>query len=339
MWATTTPTGYSDQGTVVGFEVPEADAETKWFGVGQAVVHRDIKPEEIVWVDRDGYSEVSGGNRMSFEANSQYSKTYHEEYVKQALAAGKPVPEAVLEEYGLTVQKGDFVGHPFRGNQWTSGAKKVTLDEAARSEQEYYRRKIREYDDFEAYKKDLQDRGYDEAAYWLDQDGKLITEEPEHGGMAYHTHIAATMLLAGDERIKGADKKLAYYIQDHADMIAGMENHRMEAAGFAGGMIKVRVSGLGSGLRHQYAAVDVEKIDQKSMRRIQNLILDGKIPYVESYQILGEDKSVAVAGLSQTDLMIGKRLVPVDSFGGTTSMEWKEAKDKTCNIWLKGERL
>jgi hypothetical protein len=98
IWAVTSPSGYSDAGTIIGFEVPKSDAMAA--GTDQFMVSRSILPMEIVYVDKEhslgcGY----GPKRENEQRNSEYAERIHEVYIEKALAEGKPVPPEVLAEY------------------------------------------------------------------------------------------------------------------------------------------------------------------------------------------------------------------------------------------------
>ena len=97
MWAANSPTAYSEYGTVVGFEIPEGDAH-KVAG-DQFMIYRDIKPEEIVFVDREHYAGAIGSLRIGEVRRGEHAKEAHRYLIEKALSEGKTVSSKVLDDY------------------------------------------------------------------------------------------------------------------------------------------------------------------------------------------------------------------------------------------------
>jgi len=102
MWFSIEPSGYSKEGTIIGIKVPKSEVDLQHYGQGQAVMFRDIKPSEIVYVDKKGYSEVSTGRRLSEERSSDYAEEYYKAYSKLSQPQGEgkvKLPSDILYHY------------------------------------------------------------------------------------------------------------------------------------------------------------------------------------------------------------------------------------------------
>lgn len=84
LWGTTTPTGYTKDGVVIGMELPASDV--KPVAGNQYQILRDVSPNEIVYVDRPGFSSKSSGLRINEERASKYASKYYDAYVEDAKA-------------------------------------------------------------------------------------------------------------------------------------------------------------------------------------------------------------------------------------------------------------
>ena len=116
LWAASTPTGYSSSGTVVGVELPIANAVQA--GTDQFIINRDVLPNEIVYVDRrSALGGGHGGSRVSDQRSSKYASNIHKTYVDYAIREGKPVPAAVLAEYP-ELQKAGAIPNAVAGGQF-----------------------------------------------------------------------------------------------------------------------------------------------------------------------------------------------------------------------------
>lgn len=100
MWFSTKPEGYGQGRNLVGVKIGKGDKDLRLQGYGnnQAVVRRDIKPSEIVYVDRDWQSRDMGG-RLSRWRNDKDSDAFHAFFIKEAIERGVQIPPKVLTEY------------------------------------------------------------------------------------------------------------------------------------------------------------------------------------------------------------------------------------------------
>ena len=100
MWFSTEPTGYGQGRDLVGVRIRKDDKDLRLQGYGknQAVVRRNIKPSEIVYVDRHWQNRDLGG-RLSRYRNHKDSDIFHAFFIKEAIERGVQIPPKVLAEY------------------------------------------------------------------------------------------------------------------------------------------------------------------------------------------------------------------------------------------------
>jgi hypothetical protein len=110
LWAAFEPTGYSNEGALVEFQVPENDGRVEQVNKFHCMIYRDILPDEITNV----YSSWTipffssrnpskwDGTVMAIKRSDLMRTTtskWHRFYVEFAVANDYPVPSEVLAEY------------------------------------------------------------------------------------------------------------------------------------------------------------------------------------------------------------------------------------------------
>jgi hypothetical protein len=156
-----------------------------------------------------------------------------------------------------------------------------------------------------------------EVCYWIDMNGKLITQHLEPGKFPLHTKIAVSMILSKDSRITDVtDEDIARAVAS----IGWGENTTVEEVLLRNGLIKVR--------QGTKVHVSVKNLNQVTMRKLQKLYDAGKLP-IGMYDIADNDGNV-ISELGFRDFVDGKRLIPLD-YG----FAWKDMAEKQTKLTLR----
>jgi hypothetical protein len=157
-----------------------------------------------------------------------------------------------------------------------------------------------------------------EVCYWIDLNGKLITQRLKTRKIPLHTKIALSMILGKDPRITDVTAENIAHAVAFAD--AG-EDTIVEDVLLRNGFIKVRQNTYMVG-------VSVKNLNQATMRKLQKLYDVGKLP-IGMYDIADSDGNV-IHKLSFEDFIGGKRLIPLD-YG----FAWKDMAEKQTKLTLR----